>query len=414
MEAAAATETPATRRSRVRASAGDRPRLDAGPAVRILDARGAPERLGGAWSDLAACAAEPNIFAESWFVGAGLKHLAFGQGVRLIEVWKEEPEASPLLGLLLVVIKESYGRLPVRHVRNWTHFHSFLGTPLVRAGEEIPFWTAALAALDKARWAPNFLHLKGLVDDGPVLAGLRVAAEQDKRACDIVHRSERALLESRLSPELYYESIVRKKKRKELKRLAGRLAERGEVRARILADAAELEGWCDDFLALERSGWKGTAGSALMCRPETELFFRDVVACGFEAGRLNFLRLDLDGRPLAMLVNFIAPPGAFSFKIAFDESYARFSPGVLIQLENLKILGRDDVIWMDSCAAQDHSMINSLWAERRSIVRVTIALAGARRRAVFRFSRMAENLSAALRHFRQAPHLDIQEGRHDG
>ena len=85
------------------------------------------------------------------------------------------------------------------------------------------------------------------------------------------------------------------------------------------------------------------------------------------------LRIDLDGRAMAMLVNFITPPGAFSFKIAFDEEYARFSPGVLVQIENLQLLGRGDIAWMDSCAAENHPMIDSLWGGRRSIVRVTRA-----------------------------------------
>ena len=48
-------------------------------------------------------------------------------------------------------------------------------------------------------------------------------------------------------------------------------------------------------------------------------------------------RLDLDGKPLAMLVNFLTAPGSFSFKTAFDEAFSRYSPGVLIQLDNLAI-----------------------------------------------------------------------------
>ncbi len=96
-----------------------------------------------------------------------------------------------------------------------------------------------------------------------------------------------------------------------------------------------------------------------------------------------------------MLVNFLTPPGSFSFKIAHDEAFARFSPGVLIQLANLDILGRGDIDWMDSCAAENHSMIDHLWAERRSIVRVTVPLSGLRRRATYHVCRTLEQASAA-------------------
>ena len=36
-----------------------------------------------------------------------------------------------------------------------------------------------------------------------------------------------------------------------------------------------------------------------------------MLAGAWEAGRLQFLRLDLGERPIAMLVNFLAAPGAF-------------------------------------------------------------------------------------------------------
>lgn len=368
-------------------------RRGAGPRAEIRPARTAPARLARQWQALAENASEPNVFAEFWFAEASLQNLEPGRELRMLEAW----DGEVLIGLLPLCIAGTYGRLPVRHVENWLHAHSFLGTPLVRAGREEDFWVAAIEALDREPWARSFLHLCKLVEDGPVFAGLCSAAQKVGRRCDVVFRFERALLESDLSPQAYYERTVRKKKRKELKRLSTRLAELGTVETRILASPDELGSWCDAFLALEAAGWKGKAGSALACNPATETFFREAVRRAFEAGRLDFLRLDLDGRPIAMLVNFLASPGSFSFKIAFDEDYSRFSPGVLIQIENLRILSRPDIGWMDSCAVEDHSMINSLWAERRRLVRATIPLKGAVRGLTFQFCRTAEDASAALR-----------------
>lgn len=361
----------------------------------IEPALGASERLGTAWADLAGDAAEPNVFAEHWFAGPSLLHLG-ASDLRMLEVWSADG-AQALIGLIPLRIAPAYGRMPINHVQNWLHFHAFLGTPLVRKGHEQGFWSAALDSLDRDPWARGLLHLEGLTEDGPVHRGLRAAVAELGRPCDVVLRTERALLESALSPIAYYEHTVRKKKRKELKRLSTRLAELGTVEHRRLCDERELESWCDSFLALERAGWKGKQGSALACSAATEAFFRECVAGAFARGRLDFLRLDLDGRPLAMLVNFLAPPGSFSFKIAYDEGYARFSPGVLIQLENYQILARKDVGWMDSCAVEDHPMINSLWGERRQVVRVTVPLKGFKRRAAFHLCRTAETISAALR-----------------
>jgi CelD/BcsL family acetyltransferase involved in cellulose biosynthesis len=362
-------------------------------AVHVNWAHDAHARLSREWEALARHASEPNAFAEVWFVRAALRHLAPGLGIRMIEVRADDE----LIGLLPLSIEGRYAKLPIRHVANWLHFHSFLGTPLVRKREEQRFWAAVLQALDRADWAPGFLHVSGLVENGPVHRGLLQAAAAAGRACDTVHRCERALLASDLSPAAYFETAIRKKKRKELKRLQARLAELGEVSVRTLERADELGSWCDAFLALEKSGWKGRAASALACHAGSEAFFRRALAGAFAAGKLDFLRLDLDRRPLAMLVNFLAPPGSFSFKIAFDEDFARFSPGVLIQLENLRILDRGDIAWMDSCAAENHPMINSLWLERRPLVRVTVPLAGTRRTALFHLCRSLEKLSAAAR-----------------
>lgn len=376
----------------------DRGRADAraarasGACARELLVAAIPADSIDDWQTLVDRASEPNAFAEPWFVAPSLAHLRGGD-VRLIEV----RDSARLIGVIMLGVEQHYGRIPVAHVQNWRHHHHFLAAPLVAGGEEEAFWGALLRHLDAASWAPNFLHVQGLVEDGPILRGLEAATAALRRPAAIVHREVRAALASDLSPQAYYDAVIRKKKRKELARLRNRLAEEGALTRRTFGADDDLTAWCDHFLALERGGWKGREGSALACSSGTETFFRDAVAGAHAAGRLQFLSLELDGRPIAMLVNFLTPPGSFSFKTAFDENYARFSPGVLIQRDNLDILDRADIDWMDSCAAQEHPMIDSLWAERRTIVRVTVPLKGVRRRAVHAAARTIERLSAARR-----------------
>jgi len=340
--------------------------------------------LGAEWAGLVAAASEPNAFAEHWFVAAALRTSPEGRNVQMIEARR----GARLIGLLFFEIVRGYARLPVLVVRNWCHDHAFLGTPLVAAGEEKAFWDAAIGALNDAQLPANLVHLWRMAEGGPVQSALGGA---------IVHRRMRAFLQSDLAPAAYYEQAMRQKKRKELRRLRNRLADLGAVEARILEDRAELDAWCDAYLALEKSGWKGREGTALACAPHSEAFFREALAAAWDAGRLQFRRLDLDGRPIAMLVNFLCPPGSFSFKTAFDEDFAHYSPGVLLQIENLDILDRPGIAWMDSCAAQDHPMIDSLWTERRAIVRVTVPLDGWRRKMVWAFCRALEIASARLR-----------------
>jgi CelD/BcsL family acetyltransferase involved in cellulose biosynthesis len=355
------------------------------PHAVLRPAHEAIDAFAAEWGELAAEAAEPNPFAEHWFVAVSLRTLGAGRDIRVIEARR----GGRLIGVLPVSLERGYAHLPVRFVQNWYHDHAFLGTPLIAAGEETAFWAAALATLDASDWARNFLHLRGIAEDGPVFRALPRGA--------IVHRRLRAELASTLSPTAYFEQAVRAKKRKELRRLRHRLAEQGELVTRELEDANDLEGWCEAYFSLESQGWKGREGSGLVCRPETRAFFRETLNAAFAAGRLQFLRLDVGGQPVAMLANLLAPPGAFAFKTVFDERYARFSPGVLLQIENLAILDRPGIAWTDSCAIDQHPMIDGFWTERRSVVRVTVPLAGARRRAVHALCRWLERGSALIR-----------------
>jgi hypothetical protein len=74
---------------------------------------------------------------------------------------------------------------------------------------------------------------------------------------------------------------------------------------------------------------------------------------------------------IAMKCNFVGSAGAWSFKIGFEESYAKYSPGVLLELENIRSSfdERNAVSfpWMDSCAKPDHPMIDHLWRSGRTI-----------------------------------------------
>lgn len=369
---------------------------DVGCYIADVAALGAvPDGLYAEWLDLADDASEPNAFSEGWFAKPALSALGLDRVIRIVTV---RDVNGRLAGIMPLTLDHRYGRIPARHVVNWTHFQCFMGTPLVRRGDEIGFWTALLALLDQSAWARGFLSVSGLLEDGAIHGALKAAATRLGRPCPIVHRAKRAALASDLEPEAYLSAHVRPKKRKELRRLAKRLSDRGAVAFSTLAEASEISRWCDTFLALEASGWKGSQGSAFANLPETATFFRDAIRGAFAAGRLDFQRLDLDGRAIAMLINFRTPPGSWSFKIAYDETLSQFSPGVLIELENLKrVLEDPEIDWMDSCAVEDHPMINSLWGERRTIVQVSVPLSGVRRGAVFRACRAVESASAAVR-----------------
>lgn len=332
------------------------------------------------WDDLARQCNDPNPFFESWYLLPAIDSLAGSGQVELACLFVD----GALAGLMPLARSGSYYGKPVPHLAAWSHPNAFCGLPLVAKGHERPFWRALFGALDRLPGLTAFLHLAELPGEGPMADALREVLAEQLRPSAIVVEAERAMLASQLSPEDYFVASMSGKKRKELRRQANRLAEEGELAFTRHSDTAEIAEWIEQFLALERAGWKGAQGSALGSADATAQLFRQALAGAAERGRLERLALTLDGRPIAMLANFITPPGAYSFKTAFDEDFARYSPGVLLQRENLTLLARSDIAWCDSCAAADHPMIERIWREKRRVTCTNIAIGGGLRRTLFR------------------------------
>jgi len=106
-------------------------------------------------------------------------------------------------------------------------------------------------------------------------------------------------------------------------------------------------------------------------------FVQQMAAGAARGGKLQMLALRLDGRPVALKINLMVGEGGFAFKITFDESFGRFSPGVLLELDNVERAHQLPALrWMDSCAAPNRFMINHLWPDRREMQTIFFATGG--------------------------------------
>ncbi len=332
------------------------------------------------WDELAAEAVEPNPFYESWYLLPSLRSLDPDGRVELLWMTHE----GRLIGLMPVRRHPAYYGYPLPHLRNWVHDNCFCGQPLVARGMEDRFWRAVLDWCDTNAGGSLFLHLLQMPATGPIHDALKAVLAAHDRSAATVLVEDRALLASDLAPVDYFEASLNPKKRKELRRQHRRLGEEGVLSVERLRGADGMADWTDAFLDLEASGWKGRAGSSLADDPANTALFAASLAGAAARGRLERLSLLLDGRPIAMLATFLTPPGAFSYKTAFDEQFARYSPGVLLQREALALLSDAQIDWIDSCAAPDHAMIDHIWRERRRIARHSIAIGGRIRRQIFR------------------------------
>ena len=354
-----------------------------------------------AWQALAASALEPNAFYEPWQVLPALQCLSDAPALELVLVVDDSIDPPSVCGVFPLQRSATYRGLPLPSLRMWQHDYCFLCTPLVSRLHAQSTLRCFLSWLASNSACCEVMSLQGMRADGAFADALNQALIEFKRPHFEEARYARALLEVIGGQDglAYLDSALSKKKTKEYRRLAQRLSEQGDMRFERLLSGAALQPWLDEFLALEASGWKGREGSAFASTPSHRSYFTQIVTQAHAQGRLGLLALRLDGVAIAMKCNFTGSEGAWSFKIGFEEKYAKYSPGVLLELENIRAaFDEPSFPWMDSCAKPDHPMIDHLWREQRLIETRVIACGGWRGKLLVR------GLPAMLRLKRKLQH----------
>ncbi|MFO0877259.1 MAG: GNAT family N-acetyltransferase [Gemmataceae bacterium] len=325
-----------------------------------------------AWDDLASHAVEPNVFYEAWFFLPALKAFAAGQDLLFLLVYQpiNAQRRKPVLcGFFPLARRRLHRLLPFRVLELWKHDFCFLTTPLLRAGLHAEAFEQFAHWLHRDRASGCLLYLDTFAGEGPIACLLAQTLHLRGWSTFLVDSYSRAIIRPQGSNAgAYLTHVLTNRRLREVRRKERHLAEEGRLEKHLLESPTELDRWIDDFLAIEASGWKGEAHSAMACNPQNAEFFRTMARGASERGRLQMLALHLNDKPVAMKCNLLSGDGGFAFKIAYDENNASFSPGLLLEIGTIEFLfEKHPVQWMDSCASAEHFMINRLWDGRRLI-----------------------------------------------
>jgi CelD/BcsL family acetyltransferase involved in cellulose biosynthesis len=317
---------------------------------------------------LAARALEPNVFYEPAFALPAAA--VFGHGVEAALVWSP---TGQLMGLFPARRERRYG-VPPTVLTGWTHPYAPLGLPLVDRDAPEAVIAAWLDCVASAPAMPSVMLLP-FVPDGPFAHALAaVLARRGARSHEF-GRHRRAMLAPARSRASYLEQALGAKKRKELRRQRSRLADDGDV----VCDAATLPpavaSRIAGYLALEARGWKGRAGTAALGHDAIRQFVERAVTGLAGEGKARVDRLRVGERTIAATVTLRSGATAWTWKIAYDEAFSRFSPGVQLMMELTdSLLSEQAVARVDSCATADHPMIDHLWRERLELADRLIAV----------------------------------------
>lgn len=317
---------------------------------------------------------EENVFYEPWMVLPALTHLDAQRHLHFL-CFYEAKSPNRLCGFFPLIRGPMHPLMPLRIYQSWHHPHCFRCTPLIRKGCAVGCWEALFDWLVRQPIAQRMLHLRRLPADGEVELALRRVLEARPALRQFVIEHQSAFL--RIAPGSDSDKVLRQAMSGntlgKLRRQQRRLAESGELVFAESYEEPDLNRLLDQFLQLEASGWKGRHGTALACNANEEAFFRAIIAEAKARDRLSFLTMRLDGTLLAGQSSLIGRTGSFLFKTAYDESYSKFSPGVLLEIEHLRRLHdpkdplRGKLTWSDSCAGPGDGPVYRCWPERRTI-----------------------------------------------
>lgn len=323
------------------------------------------------WRDLAAAAGHPNIFHEPMAV---LPALDFPEAAGLfwLLVWAPGPSGRRrLIGMLpLGPWRRKHSAALPHGIECWDYPLKAFGEPLVRAGSERDFWSAALDFLDDYRGA-SFLRLTQLRADSASTRTLIELGRVMNRPVHVTRFKERAMLRGPVALDDYLRRLP-SRTRADKRRRRRQLEALGRVESRRLAAGEDPGPWIEELIALETEGWKGRRGVAAGSDPYQAGFTRHLLREAHDQGRLDLRRMQVDGKTISMISHVETGRTAVSFKITYDEAFAQYSPGVLLQLDYLEDGLRLD--WVDSCAVPGHPMYERFWRDRLPIVSLMVPL----------------------------------------
>lgn len=164
------------------------------------------------------------------------------------------------------------------------------------------------------------------IDDVLAARGGRVAVRERQRPpyLDLGHGWEQ--MEAAMSSNL----------RGDTRRRARRLAERGEVAFEVITEPSDLDAALDEGFAVEGSGWKTRAGTAVSSDGHTERFYRAIAAWAAPRGMLRLCFLRVDGAPVAFDLSLEAGGRHYLLKTGYDEEWSKLSPGKVLRREVIR------------------------------------------------------------------------------
>ncbi|WP_127818010.1 GNAT family N-acetyltransferase [Microbacterium sp. CPCC 204701] len=295
------------------------------------------------WKRLSDRALEPNPFVDPRFVMPSARLHFMGAGQRAIFV---EDDDELHLVLLYTVQQRRVTGVRVKTVTTAETIAAFEGErfhPLVSPANPIAAATTLLQELPRLTKQGVFeldrLPAGGALEeafDAAIRgAGLPCLDTDERRFATFDAEGRDVPIAERV--EVRSEHLSTRTRKGHRRRLAGLARElTGDLSFEdVVDDSASI----DEYLALQASGWKGDVEKDGKAFEVTQLdtWFREVSHAFRDDGRLSVYRLGTADETIYMTVVLRAGNGAFGFHDAYNEAYAKHSPGTIGRLLEMEL-----------------------------------------------------------------------------
>lgn len=326
-----------------------------------------------AWELLSNYSLDDNIYISPGYLIPVLLHYEHRHPYRVLFIYLAGSQHSErLIGVAAYSILSPSWKIPCRVLSTFTSPLGFPSHPLVdREYAEI----AIKAIWDwieqpQKRW--DIVLINKIAKQSATWMAMAKEIHQRGRLQLTIGRFERPILKRDSS---YADSIqqLSQKRRKEYRRLWRRLNDAGTVETVLHRDLNLSPDLARRFMELEAKSWKGSSGTALICREADSAFFTDAVNSLGQKNQLFFIELRLNGQAIAMTSNFVAGKTLFAFKVAYDPQYARFSPGLLNEFEGMRLFHDTDDLQIGESGSVQNSYIRHYWRGRADMFSAYVA-----------------------------------------
>lgn len=244
----------------------------------------------------------------------------------------------------------------------------FQGTPYLdnRYAEEV--LTYFLKDEKARRLIPHSMRFRWVPSSGRFCEIFKRAAARAGWSVRLDANHKRAFMDATKSAEENLKNALSSNKRRKLGRFLRRLNEKADVKFEVVENDGQIAAALDEFLDLEASGWKGRGGTAILSNDTWATYFKELVHGLAPDENIKIYRLYCGQDLLSSALLVHSGTEAWCWKIAFNEDFASYSPGLLLTKYMTEYLcDETDVTSVDSCSIQGNNLTETIWDGRLEI-----------------------------------------------